>query len=336
MKSKLFTILLVMVLFVNKGITQNNTAVVTKVTASWCPFCGTWGWDFYEEIKNRYNNDNRAVLLGVHHSGDLRNNTSSWFAKNLKFFYQPEFFVNNAELDVSSSTWMNKFDKLEEEIDAASKKQTNSQFSFVNAFIDDNNELVCNINFQPMNTVSNDHYLAVYIFENNVENNQASRGLSMHPNVLRDVMSNNAFGDLYISAGESSVAENQIMEFKKPKNINWNGNNVGLLAIMWKKVGDDYIVDSSKAIYNIGLLSATNDIEENIAVKVKTLSQSVEISIDDDASYNLNLIDLNGMIVYSNKIVRNINIATKDLPTGIYAIQVFSGTKVYTQQVFIP
>jgi len=56
--------------------------LISKISADWCPPCGTWAWDLFHDLVN--DNDNQAVLMAVHHSGGLETPTSNAFA-NLVF-----------------------------------------------------------------------------------------------------------------------------------------------------------------------------------------------------------------------------------------------------------
>jgi len=59
---------------------QTQSALVTKISATWCPPCGGWGWDLFHDLV--VDNEAKATLLAVHHSGNLLTPTSGALADN--------------------------------------------------------------------------------------------------------------------------------------------------------------------------------------------------------------------------------------------------------------
>ena len=43
--------------------------LVTKISATWCPPCGGWGWTLMEELV--IDNEDKATLIVAHHDGQL-------------------------------------------------------------------------------------------------------------------------------------------------------------------------------------------------------------------------------------------------------------------------
>ncbi|HHB79571.1 MAG TPA: hypothetical protein ENK85_10105, partial [Saprospiraceae bacterium] len=39
---------------------QTQSSLIIKKTASWCPPCGGWGWDLFEQLID--DNDSQAIL----------------------------------------------------------------------------------------------------------------------------------------------------------------------------------------------------------------------------------------------------------------------------------
>jgi len=312
---------------------QNKTSVVTKVTATWCPNCGTWGWDYFEALKDIYNGEEKATLLGVHHSGDLRNDVSSWFANNLNFFYQPEFFHNNADLNVTRNNWQDKVDELSDLIDDYNSESPAVLLGFVNAYTE-NGDLVCTLNFDASAKADGDHYIAIYIFENNVENVQSTRGMSLHPNVLRDVMNEEYFGDLF--TGEDATGNTVFQkEYRKPLNPDWNPDNVGLLAILWQEDNGQYVAQNASAIHNVGLLSATQEVLNDDKVNIRYSTNGFDVRLDDSETYKLSFMNSNAQLLHMTEFSERSFIETTQFPSGIYTIHLQNKNSVYTQQVII-
>ena len=69
---------------------QTSMPVITKIAATWCPPCGSWGWDFFEHMLE--DNTDDAIIMAVHHSGDLVNPTASALTSNLNASSQQDSF----------------------------------------------------------------------------------------------------------------------------------------------------------------------------------------------------------------------------------------------------
>lgn len=330
---RLYLSLLLLGIFISAANGQQRTSVVSKVTASWCPNCGTWGWDFFDSLKSVYENDNKATLLGVHHSGDLRNPVSSWFANNLEFRYQPQFYHNNEDIDVSRNNWDDKISELQDLVDVSSAGNPLSNFSFVNAFVE-NDEIVCNMRFDASSKAVDDFYFAIYVFENNVENFQSSRGMSSHPNVLRDVMMDDPQGEIYEGADESGNVIYE-KEYRMALDNNWNPDNIGLLAIMWQEENGQFIYDNASSIHNIGMLSSTDTFFEEDAFTVTYANDGIQISSELTSTFNVRLYDMNARLVSQVSANTTAFISTENMPAGLYAIHIHSKGKTYSQQVFV-
>lgn len=311
---------------------QTKTPVFSKVTATWCPRCGTWGWDFMEEMKDMYNNGSEAVILGVHYSGNLRNPTAEWFADNLQPLGQPVFFLNNTDRNIGSN-WSGSVPSLQADIEALNAEEPSQKFSFASAYINEDSEIVANVTKSPANFDSNsEYYFGVYVFENNVQETQSPIGTASHPNVLRDVMSDNFWGDM---VQEQNITEDITEQFTMPLNSNWDANNVGLVAVLWKKDGSNYLIENSSVIYNIGLLSSNYELIDEAIVNVKSLATEITVSIDANEDYNVSLINPLGQVVDQKTFNRNTFINTSTLLTGIYTIHISNENQLISKQVFV-
>ena len=314
-----------------------SIAVFSKVTATWCPNCGTWGWDLMEAMKAEYANGNEALILGVHYSGDLKNPTAEWFAQNLNAQGQPQFFVDNTRISVGSSNWQSQMATIEEMIANDQPKNT-AQFKFVNAFINGQGEIETNIEFEPLSEVpENDLYFAVYIFENNVLNSQAGLGgtTAEHPNVLRRAISASPEGELFATAGNSVTTLGATANFKATVQDNWQPEELGLLAIAYEKTDDGFIINHAKAAQNIGLLSSDDNVLDANNFVVINDATSINVKSTDDVKYNCTLLDAQGKIIQSAILDRELSMATGQLTAGIYILNIQNKGKYFSQKVFI-
>ena len=309
-----------------------TTPIITKVTATWCPNCGTWGWSFFEDLKTIYGNGDEALLLGVHHSGDLKNPTSQWFANNLGFTYQPQFYLDRTPLNVSSGNRQAKVSETQMMVNDLRDNSSDIEVSFVNAYFE-GDDIITNLTINKSTPTNNNLYLAVYVFENNVENNQSQQGMAMHPNVLRDVLSNEYFGEMIASNG--SQINNLQINLSKTLNTDWNKDNIGLVAVVQSQNGNNYDQVSSNAILNVGMLSSDDEVLEEDLVNILYHNDQLTIEFNNDDTYQVNLIGLAGQIIHRSTAQNRFDLNTSQYPTGLYAVQILTQNKILTKQVFI-
>ena len=323
-------------LFLAASVQAQRTAVVSKVTATWCSRCGSWGWDFMEAIKDDYaDEDAEALPLGVHYSGKLVNPVSQWFASNLDASGQPQFFVNNEFISVGSSTWRTQVDALKTMISGLGTNPSNSVLEFVNTrIIDNDGNHNVSIRINPISDVQNEHYLAVYVFENNVIEEQASVGpMANHPNVLRDVISDNNFGDLYMAPGDAARAE-EVLNFVYTPDPSYKIENLGVLAIMWEKIGNDYVIDYSIATKNWMALTSTDELTES-NVTLQQGANEIMLSADDNQEYEVLITNQSGQTLSSARFQNNTSLSTSEFISGLYYVTVGNKEKRETFKVFV-
>ena len=327
-----FTLLLFMAFALSAQ--SQNTAIFSKVTATWCPNCGTWGWSFMEEMKKEYNGGEEALILGVHFSGNLQNDVSKWWAQNLKSVGQPQFFVNNNRINAGSSSWQSKITEVEALVTDFGASN-NGITTFVNAYINGQGEIETNLVNQPIPTSENDQYFNIYVFENNVEDVQSGQsGMVMHPNVLRASLFDVNEGNL-IPGGTVSIASPSDYNYTYTVDPNWNPENLGLLAVLWENENGSLVLKSAKAIKNIGRLSDVENTLNAEIFSVKTTLTEIKISSTDNNSYNYNLSDLSGKMVMSGSFNNNTTLSTEALVGNIYILNIQKEDKYFTQKVFI-
>lgn len=316
------------------ALNAQKRAVISKVTATWCPNCGSWGWELAEELKAIYaGDDSDALLLGVHHSGDLENPVADWFATNLDFSYQPQFFVNDEFLNIGSNNWSQKVQELSamaEEFVSSAESQSNFSFRGPH-YVDPDGNFNVTIDIDAMDDPQNEFYIAVYVYENNVVNRQSNQtGDVEHPNVLRDVISTNNFGDKYLTPGFGGKPA-QTVKFKWEANPDYNSDNIGFLAIMWEKDGDRYILDNSIATSAQSFTSSSEDLFDQ-DFKIEQGQNSISIDSEKAQMYNLDIFDLQGKRVYLTTFSERTVVDTSELTSGMYVLMLTNGKERSTKK----
>lgn len=333
-----FTLLTFIAVILSVGATTaQKRAVMSKVTATWCPRCGDYGWDIMETLKADYNqNGDDALVLGVHYSGNLQSPVATWMASNLRASGQPQFFVSNENFFVTAANWESKVDEIKDGIATYVNSQTSIAKATIQTYdvIADNGDFNINVEVSQEDT-PDDLFLGVYIYENDVLEVQAGQsGMVNHPNVLREVLATENFGDQIATAGDQGTGD-QTYNYTWSPNADYNIDNVGVLAIVWRKQGDNYVMDYSTAVSTFS--SVTSDVEE-LDPSIFSITQdmaSIQIQADNANQYNVDLYNSAGQLIKQTTFSNRIIIPSSDLNTGIYILTLTDGDKRLTQKIHV-
>ncbi len=336
MRKNIYLVAILFLTFLTSGMSQ-RTAVMSKVTATWCTNCGTYGWSLMEDLKSEYQaNGTDALVLGVHYSGNLQSDLGKWFSSNLGFFGQPQFFVANERYPVTSGSWQTQIEGIREGI----SRYVNDDPSFTSTSIrtsdniDTNGDFNISIDVSHDGNTSEDLYLSVYIFENNVEDVQASQqGVVMHPNVLRESVTDEFSGDQIVSVGDA--AQDMNFNYTWTPNSDYNIDNVGVLAIVWRKVGDDYIMDSSTAIKEwSSQLSSTEQFVDN-DFTVLNNNNTIEVSSNESGTYQAQLVNAQGQVISQKKFADRTTLSSDNLSSGLHILSISQNNKQISYKLYI-
>lgn len=219
---------------------QSQIPVIVKVTATWCPTCGGWGWNFFENLYE--DNREKAVVFADHYSGNYQNSTAQAIASNFNSVGQPVFFLNGNDENVTSSNQTNKRSYFANQVNQITQNSPDVQTGIEASYSGNNLKIKYSTKF--FNTLSGEYYLGIYPIEKSVIGYQASRGQNAdHRNVLRDELTGNPFGNL-IASGE--ITSNSIFDGSLEMDLNgYNPDNLEIATIIWKKEGNKYKVINS-------------------------------------------------------------------------------------------
>jgi hypothetical protein len=257
-----------------------QNTLLTKITATWCTFCGSWGWDAFNDIYNQ--NLEKAIIISNHYSGDLRNNTAIAFADNFNTFGQPLFYVNNTNQFFTSSNRTSKADDVKKQVDDNFKTSPIANTGIIASL--DGNNLTIQTKTKFFKATAGEYYLGIYAIENGVVNFQQSRSASaVHKNVLRGAIGTEAFGKV-VANGNITEGTEINLEYIGNFSAAWNPDATTLATIIWKKEGDSYQYVNGYVHNNWQSTTSTEDQE------IKGLSVLVKSSLTNDfVAMQLNL-----------------------------------------------
>ncbi|MFT4762912.1 MAG: hypothetical protein ACI9XO_003821 [Paraglaciecola sp.] len=306
MKSLIFTFLILLSFGLQaQDVEPIQRSLITKRTATWCPPCGGWGWDFFHNAIDQ--NEDKAFFFAAHHSGDLVNPTANNITSNWGAVSQPRFYFNETDISASSSSSAAKLVELKDLVDAAYEMQPTVGVGLEVFWDAANEQILINTNTKFFENATGGFYTAVYLVEDNVINFQQNQGPNAnHERVLRASFSDGDFGVPFIisefAANDEFPNEFTMTGIENPMVSNLNYEYV---AIVWQKVGEKYEVVNVNGTTEINEL-VVNGVEEitttGVAVYPSVFSDLVTVEFDLTTSVEraeFTVIDLTGKVVYT-------------------------------------
>ena len=298
---KNYLLFLISVLFsgytFGQEVVQKQNMLITKITATWCPNCGTESWDHKKEIIATYPD---VVFLSAHSStsSKLHAPAARDYVENLpNAFGQPIFYINRERY-----TTINILDAT-----AAAQQTIQGQAPLANTGLEMQlEELTLNVKakvqfFEPAN---GEFYLSLFIIEDKVMETQSSRGSGKveHSKIFRGSVTPSTFGVLI---ADRNIDANETFDFREEFEIpaEWDQENLEVAAVIWKKVRDTYEFANTQAVTDFSVFTSVNELEAagiGLSVQPTFLStqSTVAISLPSaQENISLQLINTNGQLV---------------------------------------
>ncbi len=328
---KLFTPFFALCLFFTlslqaQEVAQVQKSVITKRTATWCPYCGTWGWELFEGLIE--DNSEKAVLIAAHFGGSqLETTTSAEYLANLGGAGQPRFFLNNELQSASSSTIPDTRAAIKQQVDANYLLQPLANAGSYSSF--DGTTLNIQTRTVFFQQAEGEYYLGVYLIEDGVLNSQAGQsGEVMHHYVMRDAATDNTFGVL-LDSGTIPANTEYTHNFSADVS-GYVPENLDVVTIIWRKEGDTYYyVNAWSEDAGNEAPSAVTELPKAIQVRLQTPESGqryrlqvqsqrpldeVQISLSDSNGRLLRLLHKGPLPAGES----SFEVAQENLPKGIY------------------
>ncbi len=329
-----------------QDVPEVQKSMITKSTATWCPNCGTWGWSLFLGLIE--DNDDNALVIASHFSGDLQNPTAIALIDNFNSSSQPRFLLGNTDQGVSNSNWSSKRTAIAADVAAAAAM---SPVANAGLTVILNNDNVLEITTKTMffQEATGEYNIAAYIIENDVIATQASIGsMAEHKNILRASASADAFGEL-LSNGTIAAGTAFDQNFTIPVNSDWVVENLEVALVIWKKDanGDWEFVNTNEtsqfdapvidAVAEIAATDLTMNIQPTIASSNTTLVLEV---VKDQSDLEITIVNQLGQ-VQSTVLAGKVSAGTQtieignDLSNGVYFAVARIGNQVLTQRFIL-
>lgn len=223
-------------------IPEKQMPLVAKITASWCPYCGTWGWDFMEALLD----DNSATsnVVSLHYSGNYRSKEAAEMTSNFGAFGQPQFFLNSELIDVNSSTTSVSRENVKTNINRVITQSPEVQTGFLAGTEEGQFNIVTKTRF--FQNVSGEYFLGLYLVQKSFIGSQAGRSeTALHKNVLRYSFAGSTFGESLGSGAIAAGTEVLVQHSIPLAELGYDLDNIRILSVIWKKEGNKYMVVNS-------------------------------------------------------------------------------------------
>lgn len=316
--------------------------LIIKKTATWCPYCGTWGWDFFDDV--RQDNAGKAVFWAAHYGGSmLENPTSTEIVSNLSGGGQPKFYLNTELQNVSSGNTASARITFQNAVDTAYL-----QAPVANVGIDATYEgdlLTVHSKSRFFQDADGEYYLGLYLVENDLLAYQAGQNTEvMHSSVLRKALTPTTYGTLL---ADGPVAAGT--EFEHEYTVSFAGTPVTSLevaGVIWKKTGAQYTVVNVWSTTDINEMvpTSTADIEQGahswtLSPNPAHIPARIELQLEQTSQIQLLLVDRLGRtldVIHSGWLNPGPHLFTLPaLPAGLYQVVLQTETGRETKQLAV-
>jgi hypothetical protein len=273
---------------------KEQRTLLTKRTATWCPYCGQWGWTMMKNMVN--DNLTKSIIIGSHYSGDLNSDAADELDDILGGSGQPVFFANNTNLRVNSGNISAKRTEVKQLVD-----NNFATSPVVNAGIEvyeKSGDLEVKVKTEFFESTSGEFYIGVLILENEVKNYQASQGPdALHPYVLRESIMG-VTGEL-ITSGSVSAGETFSFSYDYSPNAKWNRDSLHFAAVIWEKNSGQFEFVNGISTNDIKVSTSTHsqDNVSNFTVRPSILSDisTIDLSMTETGAVVIKIYDLLGI-----------------------------------------
>lgn len=268
----------------NITVPKTQKGVVTKLAATWCPFCGSLAWDTYKKMVSDLSGQSLVMVAHRSTSSRLYSATAEKVLNAYEpVFYQPYFFFNTKLIGEGDGT-------TEQDMQKALANFTGitptAQTGLAVKFNPTTRDLEVNAKTEFFKTATGNFFTGIYLIEKSVIEQQSNRGsMAEHLNVLRTHFGTSEFG-FEIGSGTMMNGFFKTISTKTTLSTKINPANIIIASILWQKTGENtYSMVNSNWTDQVS--SVTTSVKENQALKAAfTISPNI---VQEKANLEFNL-----------------------------------------------
>ena len=221
-------------------VAEQNIGLYSKVTATWCGPCGSWGWDLNKTITDELGD--KAIPSSIYGSASskMTNATAQKLATDFSASGFPSFYFNGSnrtEYSESGGVYSGQ----------TKTNVTNAADEFANSPVEmgvggnvtwDGNTMTLNWAVKTFKDQTGTFKIGAYVLEDGVMEIQAGKtGSVAHKHVLRDKITNDIYGiDFTGNLSADSYTELDAQTYAVDPS--WNMDNIEIITIVWKDNGN--------------------------------------------------------------------------------------------------
>jgi len=212
---------------------EERKALVSKVTATWCPPCGEWGSKEYHDAVDSAKGD--AVAMVIHTSGDpMYNPMSDVFEAKYDITGVPTLIVNDEGTFSSAGSMVGAVKTF------VSEEPSVSAISILEI---KNDKAIITAQTRWFAEMTGQIYCAVYLLEDGIKEPQATTtgyiADYVHDHVFRTSASGEMFGEAVLN-GDAWVGKTENLSYEVDLDPSWNQNNLYAVTVLWRVGASGY------------------------------------------------------------------------------------------------
>jgi hypothetical protein len=332
MKKQLSILLCVFILQAGYG--QEQWSMFSKVTASWCSNCGSWGWTMFEEGLDAMENQN-VLSWTLHYSGDLRNPTAEALVDNFSANGQPVFFINNDNMSVNSGNINQKIAELEETVTLLNAFAPFAAVEVTAAY--DGYKIYGDAQVEYMDDSPGNYYVSHYLIKDHIISPQTNQGsMADHRFVLMDHFGDEVFGNL-IASPQADAGDVFDETFSKELEIaDEDVADYYVATVLWNQISN-----GSYRVFNLDVTQVqnlpSNVVDESILEQfnLSLNNKTLNVVPTTNESYTVEILSVDGKLVEKQTSNQAMSINLDQINNSIFIARIISDNKQASQRFFI-
>lgn len=326
---------------------RKAVALITEQTCLACVNCGSWGYDFADQIQDSLNASGNGIFMGIYNVdqgitgifGEIetfQNGTGIRLEQDPTFAKSgnPNFMMNVMPISNNGTINVDLFFQRIDEFATTDPVASSAADYFISG-----NTITSRAKAKFWVPTDGAYYMASYVVEDSLLYFQA--GLPggfqkvAHNAVLRGSMSGSAAFGVPINTGAVTAGEEVTRNYSIGLESDWNKDKLKMFTVIWKKDGNKYKFINA-ALSKAGTPASVNELADARDITLfpnPVYTDNVTLSFTAKKAMNLdlNISDIMGRIVYTSgkKAMiagsNSMNIPTHNLSNGLYYVMLSSG-----------
>jgi hypothetical protein len=228
---------------------DDQKAMMLFYSSTGCPGCGSWGSPTFEGLASQYPDDVIPLAVHIKYGDPMITAISEAMANNRTGqYYTPQIWVNNTNIMVLNTGRIDggaSIDKAGTTITTSSSSEASAEIGNAYVMNKDQTKMQIKAGILAKGTLdtSAEYYLGSYILENKIIWKQASSTDDHEHNYVIRSCTQDHFGEPvhFTNNKFESLKTMELTDY-------WKKDELYVLTIIWKKVGNRYFYENAKMV----------------------------------------------------------------------------------------